>query len=102
MNLEWFLKPRKENGGNGNLRKNRNHPNLGIVKISQITKKSFGDLTRFAVTQTPVKDHLLTLVRKTRKITGSDLLIMLKTPTLARSPKISNDELGLLLRWVTI
>ena len=32
-----------------------------IIKVGQNTKKSPGDLSRFAVTQTPVKKHQLTL-----------------------------------------
>ena len=43
-----------------------NHSNSGIVEIGQNTKKSPGDLTRLAVTQTLVKDHQLTLVWKTQ------------------------------------
>ena len=33
-----------------------------IAENSQNTKKTPGDLRRLAVTQTPVKDHLLTLM----------------------------------------
>ena len=36
--------------------KNRDHQNDIIVVIDQNTKKSLGDLRRFAVTQTPVKE----------------------------------------------
>ena len=32
------------------------HPNYSIIKISQNTEKSLGDL-RFNVTQTPVRNH---------------------------------------------
>ena len=38
------------------------HPNHGIIEIGQNTEKSPGDLRRLAVTQTPGKDHQLTLV----------------------------------------
>ena len=38
-----------------------------IVKIGYNTEKRPGDMKRFTVTQTPVKDHLLTLVRKTHE-----------------------------------
>ena len=38
-----------------------------MIKISQNTEKSPGDLKRLAVTQTPVNDHQLMLVRKTLK-----------------------------------
>ena len=44
-----------------NQRTSRDHEDYS-TKISQNTEKSPGDLTRFAVTQPPVKDHQLTLV----------------------------------------
>ena len=47
-----------------NQRTSRDHPDYSITKIGQ----SPGDLRRLAVTQTPVKNHLLTLVRKTLKV----------------------------------
>ena len=43
------------------------HPNDSTVKIDQNSEKSLGDLRKLAVTQTPVKDHQLTLVLKTLK-----------------------------------
>ena len=43
-------------------RKNRDHPDQSIVKISDCTQKSPGDQRRLAVSQIPVKDHQLTLV----------------------------------------
>ena len=46
---------------------NRDHPDDNIIKIDQNTEKSPGHLRRFAITQTPVKDHQLTLVGKTLK-----------------------------------
>ena len=42
-------------------------PNNRIVEIGLNTKKSPGDLRRLAVTQTPVKNHQLTLMWKTFK-----------------------------------
>ena len=42
-------------------------PIYSIIKIGQNTEKSPGDLRRLAVTQTPIEDHQLTLVRKTLK-----------------------------------
>ena len=45
-----------------NQRMSQDHPNYSIVKIDQNTEKSPGDLRRLAVTQTPVKNHQLTLV----------------------------------------
>ena len=49
-------------GGLGNKRTSGNHPNYSITEIGQITEKSPGDLRRLAITQTPVRNHRLTLV----------------------------------------
>ena len=43
--------------GLGNQRTSRDHPDYSIAKIGQNTKKSYGDLRRLTVTQTPVKHH---------------------------------------------
>ena len=51
--------------GLGNKRTSRDHPNYWIIKISQNTKESPGDLKRLAVTQ--VRNYQLMLVWKTRK-----------------------------------
>ena len=40
----------------GNKRASGDHPYYCIVKIGQNTEKSPGDLRRFPLTQTPVKD----------------------------------------------
>ena len=56
-----------ETGGLGNKRTSGVHPNYRIVEIGQNIKKSPGDLRRLAITQTPVENHQLTLVRKTLK-----------------------------------
>ena len=40
-------------------------PNYYIIENDQNTEKCPGDLRRLAVTQTPVKDHQLTLMGKT-------------------------------------
>ena len=40
----------------------RNHPKYSIIENGQNTEKSLGDSRRFAVAQTPVKDHLITLL----------------------------------------
>ena len=53
---------RQDNGGLGNKRTSRAHPYYNIIEIGQNTKKSPGDLRRLAITQTPVKDHQLTLM----------------------------------------
>ena len=44
-------------GGLGNKRNSGDCPNYSIVEIGQNTVKCPGDLRRFAVTQSPVKDH---------------------------------------------
>ena len=41
------------------------HPNYYIVENGQNTEKSPGDLRKLAVTQSPIKDHQLTLMLKT-------------------------------------
>ena len=46
----------------GNRRTNRDGPNYSIVEIGQKAEKSPRDLNRFAVSQTPVREHQLTLV----------------------------------------
>ena len=55
----------KGTGGLGNKRLSGDHPNYNINRIGQNTEKSPGDLRRLAITQTPVKGHQLTLMRKT-------------------------------------
>ena len=49
-------------GGLGGRRASGDHPNYSIGENCQNTEKSPGDLRRLAVTQTPVKDHQLTLI----------------------------------------
>ena len=51
----------KGTGGLGSWRTSGDHPNYIIVKNIQNTETDTEDLRRFAVTQTPVKDHQLTL-----------------------------------------
>ena len=49
--------------GTGELRNNKtsgDYSNNSIVDIGQNTEKSPGDLSKLAVTQTPVEDHQLT------------------------------------------
>ena len=52
----------KETGGLGSRRTSGDHPNYYIIENGQNTEKSPGDLKKLAVTQTPVKDHQLTLM----------------------------------------
>ena len=50
---------RKEAGRFSNQKTSGDHPDNSIVKISQNSAKSPGDLRRIIVTQTQVKDHQL-------------------------------------------
>ena len=52
----------KGTGGLGNKGTSGDHPNYCIIEIGQNTEKSPGDLKRLAITQTPMKDHQLTLM----------------------------------------
>ena len=54
-------------GGLGNKRTSGDYPKYSIVDIGQNTEKSSEDLKRLAVTQTPMKDHQLTLEWETLK-----------------------------------
>ena len=55
----------KGHGGLGNKRMSGDHRNHYIIENGQNTEKSPGDLRKHAVTQTPMKSHHLTLMRKT-------------------------------------
>ena len=52
----------KGTGGLGSWQMSGDHPNDNIIENGQNTRKSPGDLRRLAVTQTPVKNHRLTLM----------------------------------------
>ena len=52
----------KSLGGFGSWRPSGDHPNNIIVENGQNTEKIPGELRRLAVTQSPVKDHQLTLI----------------------------------------
>ena len=68
-------------GDLGNKRTCGDHPNYWITEIGQNTEKSPGDLRRLAVTQTPVRIRLLTLVWKTQKwvVTIIIIIVIIKT-----------------------
>ena len=51
-------------GGLGNKRRDGVHPNYSIIEIGQNTEKSPGDLKRFTIIQTPVRNNRSTLLRK--------------------------------------
>ena len=57
--------PGTENKGLGNKSTCGDHPKYSIVEIVQNMEKVTGGLRRLAVTWIPVKNHQLTLVRKT-------------------------------------
>ena len=57
----------KRPGGLGSWRTGRDYPNDSIAQNGQNPETSPEDLRRLAVTQTPVKDHQLTLMLKTLK-----------------------------------
>ena len=52
----------KETGRLKNQKASRAYPDDSIIKIGQNTEKSPGDLRRLVATQTPVKNHQLTMV----------------------------------------
>ena len=62
----WYSHQRigTETGGLQNKRTSGDNPNYSIIEISQNTKKNWEDIT---VTQTPVRNHRLTLVWTIRK-----------------------------------
>ena len=49
-------------GGLGNKRTRGDHQNHCIIENVQNTEKGPGDFKKLTVTQTPVKDHQLTLM----------------------------------------
>ena len=56
---------KQESSPVGSWRTSGDHPNYYIIENGRNTEKSLGDLRRFAVTQTPVKNHQQTLLCKT-------------------------------------
>ena len=48
-------------GGFGSWRPSGDHPNNSVIENGQNTEKSPGNLRRLAVTQSPVKDHQMSL-----------------------------------------
>ena len=52
----------KRAGGLGNKRTSGDHPNYCIIEIGQNTEKSPRDLGRLVITQTPLRNHQVTLV----------------------------------------
>ena len=63
----WYSDERitKGTGRIGSWRTSGDHPNYYVIENGQNTEKSTGSLRRLTVTQTPVKNHHLTLMWKT-------------------------------------
>ena len=66
-NCDWYFRQNnkrivKRPGGLVSWRTGRDYPNDSIAKNGQNPETSPGDLRRHAVTQTPVKNHQLTLI----------------------------------------
>ena len=66
-NCNWYVwnsdkRITKGTGGLGGWRTSGDYQNYYIIENGQNTEKSPRDLRRLAVTQTPVKDHQLTLM----------------------------------------
>ena len=61
--IKWYSLPRIDTrtGEHGNNGTGGDFANDSIAEIGQNTKKNPGDSRRFAVTQTPVENHQLTL-----------------------------------------
>ena len=66
-NCDWCVRHNnyriiKRPGGLGSWQTGRDYPNDSIAKNGKNPETSLGDLRRFVVTQTPVKNHQLTLM----------------------------------------
>ena len=71
-NCDWCVRPNNERiikrpGRLGSWRTGRDYPNDSIAKNGQNPETSPGDLRRLDITQTPVKNHQLTLIWKNSK-----------------------------------
>ena len=96
-----------------NQRTNGDYPDYSIIQIGQNTKKSPGDLRRVAVTQPPMKNHQLMLVRKTLKGViiikkwkfKKEIIPFLVGPRIFQhsfikiKKRIENEFLSIFLRW---
>ena len=66
----------KGTGGLGSWRTNGGHQNYGIIENGHNSQKSPGYLRGLNVTQAQVKDHQLTLMRKTGKGVNNGFLLL--------------------------
>ena len=80
----------KRPGGLGSWRTSGYNPNDSIAENDQNPETSPGDLKRLAVTQTPGKNHQLTLMGKT--------LIMMMVMIIMQTREISHTEIWTWLR----
>ena len=62
----------KEPGELGSWWTSGDHPSHSIIDNGQNIEKSPGDLTRLAATQTPMKNHQVSLMGKTLKGNNND------------------------------
>ena len=74
------------------------------MSIVKNTEKSPGVLRRLAVSQTPVKDHQLTLQWKTRKDSNNNnnnnnLIISERSELAQRECKTKHDRVGKVIHW---
>ena len=75
------------------------HPKDNIIKISQNTEKSPGDLKRLAVTPAPIEDHWSTLVWKTLKGVIKIIIIIMVTIIIIISSCSSSTNGPLDRKW---
>ena len=75
------------------------HPNYSIVKIDQNTEESPGDSNRLVITQTPGKDHQLTLIEKFSK---NKIIIIIKTNFARKVKKLWNIKVMAIPKIETI
>ena len=64
-----------------------------IIEVGQNTGKSHGDLKKLAVTQTAVRNHRLTLVRKTRNRVNDNIEVSFRDSNIAPRPDAGSFEL---------
>ena len=67
MHLERSQKLGRKTGGILNQMKNQDHTDYRMVNIGQYTEESPRYLKKLAIIQTPVNNHQLTLMGKTRQ-----------------------------------
>ena len=92
-NCNWYSQYSHQRFGTrkgGNKRTSGDHPKHSIVVIDWNTEKSPGNRKRLAVTQTPMQNHQLTLVRKILQ----RIMIIIIIITIIISPTTGHGEPG--------